>query len=83
MQFECAVSGSGRVKGNAAIGLRGIDGHLVILGSELVLMQVVEADGKVENVVGIVAFAREGREISLLRLAPALLPGIQVAEGEM
>src|SRR5258706_461795 len=58
-------------------------GALVKLKRQFSLVQLIEADGEIEGVVGILRIDRVGFEIRRLRFGPARLLRILVAEGEM
>lgn len=56
--------------------------HLIVLGGQLAFSQLIEADRDVEDEIGVLRVGGVGLEIGLLRLAPAPLSGIEVAECE-
>src|SRR3989338_333843 len=57
-----------------------LQGALVMLGSQLALAKMIQTDRKIEGEFRIAGFQRIGIEIGLLRLAPARLPGVEIAQ---
>jgi len=82
LQFVEPLAGLFPIEGGAALP-GGLQGLAVIVGGRARLADVVQADGQVEQVVGVVPFADHGVEIGLLGIGPTALAGIQVAQGEV
>ena len=72
-----------RLKFDRPLGLSELLGAAVEVERELRLAQVIEADGEVVGVVGVVGLEVMRLEIGLLRLRPLRLVGVEVAEHEM
>src|SRR5262245_19017618 len=72
----------GEIEARAAL-FRERDRAAVIVGRELGLAQMVEADGEVEGEIRVVRVGGHRLEVGLLRLGPATLLGELVAEREV
>src|SRR3569623_2101846 len=56
------------------------EGYLVIRQRAWILLQLVEADGLIEGVIGVVGSTPIGLEVGGLGVVPAPLPGVEIAE---
>src|SRR5260221_1497778 len=76
-----ALYGSGIELGTAPGGLH--KRFLIVIERQFALLQMVERHRQVVPIIGVSRLKAISLEIGLLRLAPAPVPGVQIAQGKL